>query len=311
MNVSSEAVPYPPYAQHPPYPPQPPAPPGPGPAAEPAHDHAGYGVGHPETAAAHPPVTARSVRVERRDAVLYVELDSPGTGNAVTAAMLEELLAVLAVPDPAVRAVVLSGAGADFCLGGDRDEFADSLGVDPTGGGIRTSGTLARRVCEAITNSPAVTVARVQGRAIGAGFALALACDLRVGADTAGFRLPELTLGLPVAWGGLLPRLLHEVGAARAREIILTGRPVGAAEAYNLSILQRVVPEQDLDQAVAEWVRPVTRRPEAALRVTKTLLNSHAAATRLADTSVLDAELMASVLAAAHYTRGLGTPPSA
>lgn len=310
MNVSSEAIPYPPYAQHPPYPPQPPAPPEPAGAVEPAHDRAAYVAAHQEPAAAHTPAASRSVRVERRGAVLYVELDSPGTGNAVTAAMLAELLAVLAVPDPAVRVVVLSGAGPDFCLGGDRDEFADSLGVDPTGGGIRSSGTLARRVCAALTDSPAVTIARVQGRATGAGFALALACDLRVGADTAAFRLPELALGLPVAWGGLLPRLLNEVGAARAREIILTGRPVGAAEAFDLSILQRVVPEQDLDRAVDEWVKPVARRPEAGLRVTKSLLNSHAAATRLGDTSVLDAELMASVLAAAHYSRGPAAPSS-
>ncbi|MEU1423775.1 MULTISPECIES: enoyl-CoA hydratase/isomerase family protein [unclassified Kitasatospora] len=303
MNVSSEAIPYPPY------PLQPPAPPGRAPAGEAAHDRAAYEAGDPEPAGSHAPAP-RAVHAERRGAVLYVELDSPETGNAVTEAVLRDLLAVLAAPDPAVRAVVLSGAGPDFCLGGDRDEFADSLGADPTGGGIRTAGTLARQVCAALTDSPAVTIARVQGRAIGAGFALALACDLRVGADTAAFRLPELALGLPVAWGGLLPRLLHEVGAARAREIILTGRPVGAAEAYDLSILQRVVPEEELDVAVAEWVRPVTRRPEAALRVTKTLLNSHAAATRLADTSVLDAELMAAVLAGAHYARGTGAPPS-
>ncbi|MEV7781851.1 enoyl-CoA hydratase/isomerase family protein [Kitasatospora sp. NPDC088351] len=293
MNVSPHAAQHPPYTQHPPYPSHPPA----------------FGAWYPQPGAAPVPVAPRTVRAELQGPVLYVELDSPETGNAVTSAMLDELLALLAAPDPAVRVVVLSGAGPDFCLGGDREELGATLGEDPTGGGIRSYGSKARRVCEAITNSPAVTIARVQGRAIGAGFALALACDLRVGADTAGFRLPELALGLPVAWGGLLPRLLHEVGAARAREIIFTGRPVGAAEAHGLSILQRVVPEQDLDQAVAEWARPIARRPEAALRVTKTLLNSHAAATRLADTSVLDAELMASVLAAAHYTRGLATAP--
>ncbi|MFE7532199.1 enoyl-CoA hydratase/isomerase family protein [Kitasatospora sp. NPDC057542] len=297
MNVSPQAPQYPPYAMQPPYLTNPPAPggwyPEPGPAVVPE------------------PAPARTVRSELRDAVLHVELNSPGTGNAVTSAMLDELLAVLAVPDPAVRVIVLSGAGRDFCLGGDRDELFAGLDEDPTGGRIRSYGEKARRVCDALTNSSAVTVARVQGRATGAGFALALACDLRVGADNAVFRLPELALGLPVAWGGLLPRLLHEVGAARVREIILTGRPVGAVEAGELTILQRVVSEQDLDGAVAEWTRPITRRPEAALRVTKTLLGSHASATRLADASVLDSELMASVLAAAHYTRSLATRPPA
>ncbi|WP_434600663.1 enoyl-CoA hydratase/isomerase family protein [Streptomyces sp. A5-4] len=208
--------------------------------------------------------------------------------------------------DPDVRVLVLSGAGDDFCLGGDRNEFADWLDEDPTGRGIRIAGDKARRVCEAISTHRAVTIARVQGKAIGAGLALALACDLRVGADTAGFRLPELALGLPTAWGGVLPRLIHEVGAARARELILTGRSFDAAAAYELSILQRVVPEEGLDDAVTAWSKPIVRRPEAALRVTKALLNSYAAATRLADPSPLDAELMASVAAATRRTRNAG-----
>ncbi|MFB6892293.1 enoyl-CoA hydratase/isomerase family protein [Kitasatospora sp. NPDC056327] len=302
MNVSPRSAQYPKYAKHPSYFPYPPASgavtaPVPAPAAAPSP----AAVAHPPAPAAAP--APRAVRTERRGPVLYIELDSPATGNAVTTAVLDELIEALAEPDPDVRVVVLSAAGPDFCLGGDRDEFATALGEDPTGGGIRSYGSKARRVCDALTNHPAVTVARVQGRATGAGFALALACDLRVGAESAVFRLPELALGLPVAWGGLLPRLLNEVGAARVREIILTGRPVGAQEARELSVLQRVVPAEELDRAVEEWVRPVTRRAEAALRVTKTLLNSHTAATRLADASLLDGELMASVLAAAHYAR--------
>ncbi|MEV6163493.1 enoyl-CoA hydratase/isomerase family protein [Streptomyces sp. NPDC052052] len=250
----------------------------------------------------------RTIRTVREGAVLRVELNCPDTGNAVTDAMLDDLLEVLAVPDPDVRVVVLSGAGDDFSLGGDRNEFADWLDEDPTGRGIRIAGDKARRVCEALSTGQAVTVARVQGRAIGAGLALALACDLRVGSDTSGFRLPELALGLPTAWGGVLPRLIHEVGAARVRELILTGRAFDAAEAQELSILQRVVPEEALDAAVAAWTKPLVRRPEAALRVTKALLNSYAAPTRLADPSVLDAELMATVAAATRRPRAARSP---
>ncbi|MFH9752520.1 enoyl-CoA hydratase/isomerase family protein [Streptomyces griseus] len=243
-----------------------------------------------------------TIRTWREGPVLYVELNAPESGNAVTEAMLDELLDVVVAPDPEVRVLVLSGAGDDFCLGGDRTEFADWLAEDPGGRGIRVAGEKARRVCEAISGGRAVTIARVQGKAVGAGFALALACDLRVGAEDATFRLPELALGLPTAWGGLLPRLIHEVGAARVRELILTGRAFDAAEARELSVLQRVVPGAELDAAVAAWAKPVVRRPEAALRVTKALLNSYAAATRLADPSFLDAELMASVAAATRRT---------
>ncbi|MFJ5215663.1 enoyl-CoA hydratase/isomerase family protein [Streptomyces sp. NPDC088354] len=251
--------------------------------------------------------TFRTLRTGRRGPVLDIELHDPDQGNAVTEAMLDELLAILGTPEPGVRVIVLSGAGDDFCLGGDRTEYADSLAHDPTGGGIRASATKGRLVCEALSGNTAVTIAKVHGKAIGAGLGLALACDLRVGSDTASFRLPELALGLPTAWGGLLPRLLNEIGAARVRELVLTGRSFDAHEALSLSVLQKVVPEAQLDDAIAAWARPVVRRPEGALRVTKTLLNSYTASTRLADTSALDAELMAAVVAGTHYAHHHGT----
>ncbi|GGX90428.1 enoyl-CoA hydratase/isomerase family protein [Streptomyces minutiscleroticus] len=257
----------------------------------------------PPTPPVHTNLVLKTLRAEQRGPVLHIELNLPDQGNVVGEAMLHDLQTVLDDQDPAVRVLVLSGAGTDFCLGGDRTEFAEHLAHDPTGSGIRASGVRARRVCEALTDNPAVTIARVQGKAIGAGLALALACDLRVCADTASFRLPELALGLPTAWGGLLPRLLSEVGAARVRELVLTGRAFDAAEAHYLSVVQRVVPEAQLDEAVAAWARPVVRRSPTALRVTKTLLQSYAAPARLADASALDAELMASVLASEHYAR--------
>ncbi|MGW1156936.1 enoyl-CoA hydratase/isomerase family protein [Streptomyces sp. NPDC002513] len=246
----------------------------------------------------------KTLRADLRGSVLSIELNAPDQGNTVTETLLDELLAVLDAQDTGTRVIVLSAAGPDFSLGGDRTEYAEHLAQDPSGSGIRASGAKARRVCEALATNPAVTIARVQGKAIGAGLALALACDLRVGADTATFRLPELALGLPTAWGGLLPRLLAEVGAARVRELILTGRPVTAHEAQTLSILQNVVPEEDLDAAVTAWSKPLLRRSAAALRVNKLLLNAHAATARLADAAAFDSELMASVLAEAEYTRG-------
>ncbi|MFJ4773689.1 enoyl-CoA hydratase/isomerase family protein [Streptomyces uncialis] len=244
-----------------------------------------------------------TVRQLREGGVLRVELNSPGTGNAVTEAMLDELLDAFTEPHPDVRAIVLSGAGDAFCLGLDRGEIADMLDEDPTGVGVQVAGVKARRVMDAIINCPAVTVARVQGKAIGAGLALAIACDLRAGADTATFRLPELALGMPIAWGGALPRLLSEVGTARARELILTARVLGAEEACRISLLHRAVPEEELDAAVDAWVRPVLRRSASALRLTKAMFSVYAAPTRLADPTVLDAELLASAVAARHRTR--------
>ncbi|GAA4951750.1 enoyl-CoA hydratase/isomerase family protein [Streptomyces caelestis] len=242
----------------------------------------------------------KTLRTHRQGPLLTVELNVPEEGNAVTDAMLEDLLTVLDDQDPEVRVLVLAAAGDEFCLGGDRREFPRHLADDPAGGGVRVNGTKALRVCEALTANPAVTIARVQGRAVGAGVGLALACDLRVGADTASFRLPELALGLPPAWGGLLPRLISEVGAARVRELILTARVFDAQEALGLSVLHRVVPRDALDDAVLAWAKPVLRRPASALRVTKAMFNSLTAATRLADTSVFDPELLAAILTQQH-----------
>ncbi|MFJ8198541.1 enoyl-CoA hydratase/isomerase family protein [Streptomyces sp. NPDC096152] len=245
----------------------------------------------------------KTLRTYRQGPVLTVELHVPEQGNVVTDAMLDDLLEVLHEQDPAVRVVVLAGAGDDFSLGGDRGEFAQHLTHDPSAGGVRVSGAKARRVCDALGENPAVTIARLHGRVVGAGFALALACDLRVAADDATFRLPELALGLPSAWGGVLPRLVSEAGAARARELVLTGRSFTAQEAVHLSVLQKAVPAHELDAAVAAWAGPVARRPAAALRVTKTLFHSLSAATRMADVSALDAELMAAVVSELHHAR--------
>ncbi|MEU4897484.1 enoyl-CoA hydratase/isomerase family protein [Streptomyces sp. NPDC044780] len=231
---------------------------------------------------------------------LHVELNSPETGNAISEEILDDLLAVLEeVHDrPDIRVVVLSGAGPDFCLGGDRGEFTGQLAEDPTGSGLRTIGGKAHRVLDALATTTAVTIARLHGQVMGAGLALALFCDLRIGASDSRFRLPELALGLPAAWGGSLPRLLHEAGAARIRELILTGNSFDAVRAEQLSILHRVVPEAGLDDAIAEWSRPVIRRSATALRATKALLNSYSAASRLGDTTLLDAELLTAVVAA-------------
>ncbi|GAA2594330.1 crotonase [Streptomyces tubercidicus] len=248
----------------------------------------------------------KALRVISEGPVLRVQLDSPETGNAVCGTLLDELLTVLhALEDaPEIRVLVLSGRGADFCLGGDRREFAELLAADAGGSGLRAVAGKARRVCDALSKVEAVTIARLHGGVIGAGLALALFCDLRAGADNCRFRMPELALGMPPAWGGALPRLLHETGAARIRELILTGDSFDAAKAAELSILHKVVAEDELDEVIQQWTKPMVRRSPVALRTAKVMLNAYSGAHRLADATLFDAELMTSVLTAAEAGRG-------
>jgi methylglutaconyl-CoA hydratase len=244
-----------------------------------------------------------ALALRRESHALHVTLDRPETGNLVTEAVLDELLAVLASvrDDPGIRMLTLSGAGDDFSLGGDRQEFDRLIAEDPTGARVHVFAAKARQVCEGLAGSGAVTIARLHGRVVGAGLALALFCDLRVGAEDTTFRLPELAVGLPTAWGGALPRLMQEAGAARVRELVLTGDRFGAADALRMGMLHRVVPAGRLDDAVQAWIRPLARRSALALRVTKGTLNAYTAASRLGDTTLVEGDLLASVLAARHH----------
>ncbi|MFE7317982.1 enoyl-CoA hydratase/isomerase family protein [Streptomyces sp. NPDC057555] len=247
----------------------------------------------------------KTLLVTHEGPVLRVRLNTPDTGNAVSGLMLDELLAVLGAldDDTDIRVLVLSGEGDDFCLGGDRSEFPELLAQDAGGLALRALGNKARRVCDALATTDVVTVARLHGGVVGAGVGLALFCDLRAGADTTRFRLPELGLGVPPAWGGIMPRLLHEVGAAKVRELILTARNFDAATAKELSLLHTVVPEAELDAALARWIKPLVRRSPTALRTAKLMLNAYGKANQLADASLFDAELLSSALSVAQHTR--------
>ncbi|HEY5834808.1 enoyl-CoA hydratase/isomerase family protein [Streptomyces sp.] len=241
----------------------------------------------------------KGLRVHQSGPVLSVELHAPETGNALTAAMLDELLAVLSgLPDrPDIRILVLSGAGDDFCVGADREEYGAALRTDPGGGLLRRIGDKAQRVCEVLESAGVVTVARLHGKVIGAGLALAAFCDLRVGADTCRFRMPEVGLGVPPAWGGALGRLVSEAGASRIRRYMLTCEGFGAAQALDMAILHKVAAPHELDAAIESWVRPLTRRSPEALTLTKRMLTVQSRANRPADSGLLDAHLLVSQLA--------------
>lgn len=225
----------------------------------------------------------KTIQVTQTDErVLRVQLNRPNEGNALSMQVLTDLLDVLTrlEDDRTTRVLVLSGAGEHFCQGGDRREFASMVQDDPSGGSLRAYGEKALRVCEALERLKILSVAQVHGDVIGAGIGLAVFCDLRVGATDSRFRMPEVVLGLPPAWGGILDRLEAECGQAAVREALLTAAPFDAERAQAISILQKVVPREELEGAVAEWVKPAARRNVFAMQMTKEMLNARARARR-------------------------------
>lgn len=240
----------------------------------------------------------KALRVDRKGPVLQVRLNPSGQDSTLNIAALDDLIALLNSlhERPDVQVLVLSSLGDDFCLGADRDEYRAALEGDPTGTATRRIVDKAYRVCDALENTHAVTIARLHGRVVGAGIALASFCDLRVGADTCRFRMPEVGLGIPPAWGGAMGRLVAENGAARIRELMLTCEPFDAATAHRIGLLHKVAPSEELDTVVDAWVGPLVRRSPEALTLTKRMLAGYARADRTADVALLDAHLLAAQL---------------
>ena len=172
--------------------------------------------------------TFETLELERDGPLLTVWLARPARRNALNGAALGEIEALFTQlqTDFATRVVVLGGRGPSFCAGADRDDPPGSERMRRSEGASererRYTAQLGRRACAAIEALEAVTIARLHGHVLGGGLALALACDFRLAAENARLGLPEVDLGVPLTWGAT-PRLIHEIGAARARELLLLG----------------------------------------------------------------------------------------
>ncbi|MFF4650120.1 enoyl-CoA hydratase/isomerase family protein [Streptomyces sp. NPDC001380] len=224
------------------------------------------------------------VRLLVEDALATVTLCHPQRRNAQTPAMWRALAAVGRSLPGTVRVAVLRAEGVSFSAGLDRAMFtpegipgepnllalahADDADLDATIAGYQEAFTWWRR-------PDLVTVAAVQGHAVGAGFQLALACDLRVVADDVQFAMKETSLGLVPDLAGTKP-LTDLVGYARALEICATGRWVGADEAVRTGLANLAVPAADLDAAARDLAAALLAAPRDAVIETKALLRGAA-----------------------------------
>ena len=214
------------------------------------------------------------LRVERRDdGVAVLTLDNPDQRNAMseqmTAAWVEAVDDL--VDDRTVRAVVVTGAGSAFCSGGNTSWIAGE--PDATVDQLRTRMVAFYRAWLSIRRLEVPTIAAVNGPAIGAGLCLALACDLRYAAEGARLGAPFVALGMHAGMAAthLLPDV---VGAAHARDLLLTGRLVDADEALRMGLVSRVLPRDGFLEAVLEVAGGVAATAPVASRLTTVALRS-------------------------------------
>jgi enoyl-CoA hydratase/carnithine racemase len=194
------------------------------------------------------------VEVDQSERVRILTLSRPDARNAMSTALLGELLDALAaaVADDAVRAVVVTGAGGHFSAGADLREPLDHDGH------VRRM-DLFCAVYEAVAGCPKPTVAAVEGACVGGGVEVAAACDVRVAAVDASFRFPGAALGIPVG----AAKLVGLVGLGAAKDLVLTSRTFSAEEAERLGFAQRLVPAGGaLEAALAVAGQMATHPPE-------------------------------------------------
>ena len=220
--------------------------------------------------------TPAAILLDVQDGIGILTLNRPAVRNAIDDAMRTDLLAALdrAARDPAIRALVVTGAGPAFCAGGDIKGMKARL--DAPSGDVAFNGwTRQQRTHQAVTalfklSKP--TIAAVNGAAAGLGCDMALSCDFVIAADTAHLSMTYIHRGLIPDGGGMyfLPR---RVGLARAKELIFSGRRVQADEALALGMVDRVAAPQALLAQARDWAAELSHGSSTALALSKTLLN--------------------------------------
>ena len=221
------------------------------------------------------------LRYELTGGVARITLNRPDAANALTPDQRDRLVELFteASSDLRVRVVVLTATGKHFCTGADLRVSRITENPRPDGAPERAVGDVGRtikrgaqRLVTSIIDCEKPVIAAVNGTAAGIGVHIALACDLIVAADTARFIEVFVRRGITPDGGGayLLPRM---IGLAKAKELIFLGDDLAATDAERIGLINKVVPRDELDQAVDEWAGRLAAGPTKAISLAKWLLN--------------------------------------
>jgi len=244
------------------------------------------------------------VLLERRASAAFVTLNRPDAANALSKGLVAELegafaqLAADVKRGSDVRAVVVTGAGKAFSAGADLKERR-TMSLEETWGFLDE----LNRLMNAVAAFPRPVIAAINGAAFGGGLELALACDIRIAADTAEMGLTEVRLGVIPGAGGTA-RLARIASVAAAKEMILTGRRMRAQRAYALGLVSDVVPAAGLADAAAKLADEIAAAGPLATAAAKRAIDE-GAALPLADALALEAACYEEVLASEDRNEGL------
>lgn len=213
------------------------------------------------------PQSARAVRMKDTGPIRTVTLNRPRVLNALNGPLVRRLHAILKSPPARIRCIVLTGAGGNFCSGGDRrDGIAvdgdDSIGVE-----------LLQDICRDLRSPDVVTLAALEGWVVGGGVELAMACDLVIAASDARIRLPDVEVGAHMTGGAswLLPRIL---GLQRTSALLFNGQTLSGVEAAQWGLVAAVAAPGNALEVAREAALRISKLPARAVRASKTSLQS-------------------------------------
>jgi enoyl-CoA hydratase/carnithine racemase len=218
-------------------------------------------------------VTESFIDLRRDGAVASVTLNRPGRRNAITAAMMHELIRISQdfALDEATRVVIVRAEGDDFSVGADLARTPSDIGP--------ASLTMRRRAAElgaqlmrALQDIHQPTICAVKGVATGAGACIASACDFRIAAETARIGYGEVKLGINLMWNAA-PLCVHLIGPARAKRMIMTGRLFDAATLERWGFVDEVAPAAELDARALAWAEEYAALPPMAVQMIKRGIN--------------------------------------
>ena len=239
--------------------------------------------------------------VERAGAIATVYFNRPEKLNPINSKLLSEMLEVAHElrDDEESRVVILTGKGRSFCAGADIGGLTANAGPQAQRGQSDAARLRAARtgwrVMDDWERLDQVTIAAVNGFAIGGGLSLAMACDFRIAAAGARIWIPEVALGVPYMWGSV-SRLVNLVGMSKAKEMIMTCDEVSAEDALKIGLVNQVVTPERLGTAALEFAGKLVAKPPMALRRTKEFFKA-LGNSRLGDITYADGYLGLSCLA--------------